>query len=258
MTPPADRRGVKRVLSSFSRTKLSLARRIVRTGLALAAVTFAAIAYSWLLLPDVRELGTRNPQSTAFMDMRAREARQGNGRARAVWRWIGYNRIASSLKRAVVVSEDAAFWGHGGLDMYELRASLQESMRTGEWPRGASTITQQLAKNLYLSPARTPQRKLVELMIARRLEAELSKTRILELYLNVVEWGDGVWGAEAAARTYFGKAAADLSAEESALLAGALINPRLYSPARPNGRLRSRQRIILERLARSLGGDVQN
>jgi monofunctional biosynthetic peptidoglycan transglycosylase len=115
--------------------------------------------------------------------------------------------------------------------------------------RGASTITQQLAKNLYLSPSRNPIRKLRELIIARRLEATLKKTRILELYLNVIEWGDGIWGAEAAARMYFSQAAADLGPEDSALLAGAIVNPRVLNPARPTPRLLKRQELILRRLA---------
>ena len=116
--------------------------------------------------------------------------------------------------------------------------------------RGASTITQQLAKNLYLSPSRNPLRKLNELIIARRLEAELPKARIFEIYLNVIEWGDGVWGAEAASRTYFGVSASALSRDQAALLAAAIINPRVYSPARPPARLIRRQRIILARMGR--------
>jgi monofunctional biosynthetic peptidoglycan transglycosylase len=129
------------------------------------------------------------------------------------------------------------------------RASLQRNIDRGEFSRGASTITQQLAKNLYLSPSRNPYRKLTEWMIARRLEAELSKQRILELYLNLIEWGDGIWGVEAASQRYFGISASELSVEQSALLAGAIINPRVYSPARPNGRLLRRQQIILARMA---------
>ncbi|MGH8187198.1 MAG: transglycosylase domain-containing protein, partial [Steroidobacteraceae bacterium] len=118
----------------------------------------------------------------------------------------------------------------------------------GRAARGASTITQQLAKNLYLSPSRNPIRKLRELIIARRMEAALTKARILEVYLNVIEWGDGVWGAEAAARRYFGIPAAALSPAQAALLAGAIINPRVLSPARPNARLLRRQRIIMRRM----------
>jgi monofunctional biosynthetic peptidoglycan transglycosylase len=147
----------------------------------------------------------------------------------------------------VIVSEDAAFWDHDGVDYDELRASV-ETWRKGGLLRGGSTITQQLAKNLYLSPSRNPYRKIVELMIARRLEAELTKTRIFELYLNLIEWGDGVWGADAAARTYFGRSAADLTTEQAALLAGAIINARVYSPAHPNARLLRRQQIVLRRL----------
>jgi monofunctional biosynthetic peptidoglycan transglycosylase len=206
------------------------------------------MAYAWITLPDVRPLRVSQPSSTAFMELRAREAARAAKPWRPAWRWVSYARIAPALKRAVIVSEDAGFWAHEGLDVGELRISIEDSLRRGVAPRGASTITQQLAKNLYLSPSYSPHRKLVELMIARRLEAELSKTRIFELYLNVIEWGDGVWGAEAAARRYFGKSAAEVSVEEAALLAAAIINPRVYSPARPNARLRSRQQIILGRL----------
>jgi monofunctional biosynthetic peptidoglycan transglycosylase len=121
-------------------------------------------------------------------------------------------------------------------------------MERGAAVRGASTITQQLAKNLYLSPSRDPMRKLRELIIARRMEAELPKARIFEIYLNVIEWGDGIWGAEAAARTYFGVPASALGREQAALLAGAIVNPRVLNPARPNTRLVRRQRLILGRM----------
>jgi monofunctional glycosyltransferase len=118
----------------------------------------------------------------------------------------------------------------------------------GEFVRGASTITQQLAKNLYLSPSKNPIRKFRELIIARRLEAELSKQRILELYLNVIEWGDGIYGAEAASRAYFRKSAAELSPQEAALLAAAIVNPRVLTPAQPTARLRRRQQMIMRRM----------
>src|SRR5262249_7175302 len=130
----------------------------------------------------------------------------------------------------------------------ELQKSMELNWRQGAFLRGGSTITQQLAKNLYLSPSRNPYRKIVELMAARRLEAELPKARILELYLNLIEWGDGVWGPEAAAHRYFKPSASSPTADQPALLAGAIINPRIYSPARPNARLRSRQKIILGRM----------
>jgi len=118
----------------------------------------------------------------------------------------------------------------------------------GRFSRGGSTITQQLAKNLYLSPSKNPLRKVRELIIARRLEAELKKARILELYLNVIEWGDGVYGIESAARTYYRKSASELGPAESALLAAAIVNPRLLNPAHPTTRLLRRQQLILRRM----------
>jgi monofunctional biosynthetic peptidoglycan transglycosylase len=227
--------------------------RTWRIVVALPTLLFACLIYSWLTLPDVRALRSVNPERTAFMDLRRTEARREGMAVREARRWMPYSRIAPSLKQAVLVAEDAAFWSHDGVDYGELRASLVRTLREGVLPRGASTVTQQLAKNLYLSPSRSPYRKLVELLITRRLEAELSKTRILELYLNVVEWGDGIWGADAAARAHFGRPASDLSSSQSALLAGALINARVYSPTAPNRRLLARQRIILNRMSRPAG-----
>jgi monofunctional biosynthetic peptidoglycan transglycosylase len=223
-------------------------RTIWRALAALAAAAFACLAYVYLTVPDVRPLKTENPPTTAFMDLRAREARARGEEPRRVQRWVAYARISSQLKRAVIVAEDSAFWKHSGVDYEQLEQSMEVNWERGEFVRGASTITQQLAKNLYLSPSKNPVRKLRELFIARRLEAELTKQRILELYLNVIEWGDGIYGAEAAARTYFHKPAADLNAQESALLAAAIINPRLLTPAHPTARLRTRQQMIMRRM----------
>jgi len=225
-------------------------RRVGKGLLAGAAVLFAAMAYVWATLPDVRPLIKHNPTTTAFMRLRAAEARAAGRTPRTVHRWVSYGRISPALVRAVRVAEDAAFFQHEGVDFEELKAAFEDHLDGGKPMRGASTITQQLAKNLYLSPSRNPARKLSELFITRRLEAELSKGRILELYLNLIEWGDGIWGAEAAARTYFGVSAAELTDEQAALLAGAVINPRVYSPGRPNARLLRRQQIILGRMRR--------
>jgi monofunctional biosynthetic peptidoglycan transglycosylase len=148
----------------------------------------------------------------------------------------------------VLVAEDAAFWQHEGIDVQQLRESLERDLEKGTFLRGGSTITQQLAKNLYLSPSKNPLRKLRELLIARRMEAALSKSRIFEIYLNVIEWGDGIYGAEAAARAYFNKPAAALDTEEAALLAACIINPRLMNPDRLTLRLQRRQRLILSRM----------
>ena len=148
----------------------------------------------------------------------------------------------------MIVTEDAAFFDHDGIDLAEVKASMERNWEEGRFTRGASTITQQLAKNLYLSPSRNPLRKLREVFITRRLEASLSKRRILEIYLNVIEWGDGIFGVDAAARIYFGKTAATLSREEAALLAGAIINPRVHNPGKPTRRLLRRQQIVLRRM----------
>jgi monofunctional biosynthetic peptidoglycan transglycosylase len=223
-------------------------RRAVRVVTAIAAVGFGYIAYIYLTLPDVRELRTRNLASTAFMDLRAREARAAGREPKRVHRWVPYRRISPHLKRAVLVAEDAGFWGHEGIDLVEIKKSLETDWESGSLTRGASTITQQLAKNLYLSPSRNPLRKLRELFITRRLEHELSKTRIFELYLNNIEWGDGIWGAEAAAQTYFRIPASAVGADQAALMAGAIVNPRVLNIASPNGRLRARQRIIRARM----------
>jgi monofunctional biosynthetic peptidoglycan transglycosylase len=222
--------------------------RLMRWPVGAAAVGFGCVMYAYLTLPDVRSLASSNPPTTAFMDLRDREARAAGKEPRREQRWVSYNRISPSLKRAVLVAEDAAFWQHDGVDYAELQKSIELDWTRGQLLRGASTITQQLAKNLYLSPSRNPLRKLRELIIARRLEAELKKARILELYLNVIEWGNGIYGVEAAAQTYFGTSASSLGPAESALLAGAIINPRQLNPAHPNARLVRRQQLIMSRM----------
>jgi monofunctional biosynthetic peptidoglycan transglycosylase len=216
--------------------------------LGIPAMAFAILAYAYLTLPDVRPLKTSNPSSTAFMELRASEARAKGQQPRRVQRWVKYGRVSPDLKRAVLVAEDDAFWQHEGVDLGQIQESLEADWARGRFVRGGSTITQQLAKNLYLSPSKSPLRKLRELIIARRLEAELKKPRILELYLNVIEWGDGVYGVEAAAQTYFHAPAAALGPAESALLAAAIVNPRLHSPAHPTTRLIRRQQLILRRM----------
>jgi monofunctional biosynthetic peptidoglycan transglycosylase len=231
---------------------MKTARRLASWLCTVGALLFGGVAYAYLTLPDVRPLASTNPRTTAFMDLRVREAARDGRALRTTYRWVAYRNMSDALKRAVVVAEDGMFWRHEGIDYYELRASIEANLERGEIFRGASTITQQLAKNLYLTPSRNPMRKFKELIIARRLEAELPKSRILELYLNVIEWGDGIYGAEAAARTYFGKSASSLGPDEAALLAGAIINPRVLNPARPSPRLSARQRIIASRMGNAL------
>ena len=223
-------------------------KKVVRALLVVLAAGVGYAAFIYLTLPDVRPLRTTNPASTAFIALRTREARARGEEPKRVQRWIDYSRVSPNLKRAVLVTEDARFWTHEGIDFDELKESMEVNLERMEFARGGSTITQQLAKNLYLSPSKNPVRKLRELLIARRLEAELTKQRILELYLNEIEWGDGIYGAEAAARTYFHKSASDLSASEAALLAAAISNPHILNPAHPTARLRRRQQMVMHRM----------
>ena len=225
-----------------------LGRHIGQGVLAVLALVFGCAAYLYLTLPDVRVLITKNPEDTAFMRLRAEEARREGQELKRQFKWVPYSRISSHLKRAVLVAEDSAFWVHDGVDYQQIKESMEMNLERMEFARGASTITQQLAKNLYLTPSKNPVRKARELVIARRLEAELTKQRVLELYLNVIEWGDGIFGAEAAARAHFRKSAAALTADEAALLAAAIINPRVLDPGRPSARLRTRQQMIMRRM----------
>lgn len=228
-----------------------MTKKIGRWAAIAAVAGFGYLAYVYLTLPDVRPLRTTNPRTTAFMEIRQRQAEAAGRAPRRVQRWVPYSAISADLRRAVLVAEDAAFFSHDGIDLDEIEKSIETNWRRGTLTaRGGSTITQQLAKNLYLSPSKNPFRKFRELLIARRLEAELSKQRILEIYLNVIEWGDGIYGIEAASRHYFQVPAASLDRERSALLAAAIINPRLLNPANPTRRLLARRDLILSRMAR--------
>jgi monofunctional biosynthetic peptidoglycan transglycosylase len=184
----------------------------------------------WLGWPDVAGLAQNRPERTAFMERyEARRADQPDLPALR-WQWVPAGRISVHLKRAAVCAEDMEFFWHEGFSTTELWNAVREAIAEREAPRGASTITQQLAKNLWLSPSRNPLRKLKEALLTRQLERHLTKLRILEIYLNVVEFGPGIYGAETAARHYFGKPAADLSEQEAAMLAASLPRPSQWHP----------------------------
>lgn len=180
-----------------------------------------------------------------MMDARASEAAQVGRRLRRSWVPVPLERISPWLQRAVLNSEDARFHLHHGLDLVETRSALEKALEEGKLGRGASTLTQQLAKNLWLGEERSLWRKVKEVELARRLET-LGKERILELYLSVVEWGPGIWGAEAAARAHFSRSAAELGPAESAILAALLPAPRRRDPKHPSARLRTRAAQVLE------------
>jgi len=208
------------------------------------------LAFEVLTFPRVEDLVRTNPTNTAWMELRSAEARAKGRKPRRVQIWVPLNSISANLKNAVLIAEDAAFFQHEGLDYNEIREAIKINAEKLEFARGASTITQQLAKNLYLSPSKNPLRKLKELALTFSLESHLSKKRIFEIYLNVIEWGDGVYGAEAATRNYFGKSCSSLSEEEAAALAAVIINPRRYSPIDPGKRIRNRIELILARMQR--------
>jgi monofunctional glycosyltransferase len=206
-------------------------RRRLRKALAVVALVVAGWlgweAWTW---PDVSALARRPPATTAFIERWRAAQRQAGRDDRVDRRWVVYGSISPSLKLAVLVAEDINFFSHHGFDGGEIRKALTQALEERELPRGASTITQQLAKNLWLSPSRDPLRKAREAILTWQLERALGKRRLLELYLNVVEFGPGVWGAESASRRYFGKAAADLGDDEAVLLAAALPSPAAWHP----------------------------
>lgn len=226
----------------------------MKTFLRLVAIFLAVlalwIAFEWLTFPDVAELAKNPPKTTAFMERRRAELRSEGKDDTLQYRFVSYGSISPNLRRAVLVAEDDSFFEHEGVDLKGMKEALERDWKKKKITHGGSTITQQLAKNLYLSPSRNPVRKIREYFIARALEEHLTKKRILELYLNVVEFGERVYGAEAAARFYFRKSASSLSPSEAALLAGCLPNPRLLNVAHPTKRLRWRQKMILSRMKR--------
>jgi monofunctional biosynthetic peptidoglycan transglycosylase len=189
-----------------------------------------------------------NPQSTAFMRTRLEKLREGEPRAKLQYMWVPYARISPSLKRAVIAAEDAKFFQHDGFDWDGIRKAYEKNLREGEIVSGGSTISQQLAKNLFLSGDRAWWRKAQEAVITAMLETVLTKRRILEIYLNVVEWGDGVFGAEAASRYHFGVTAAALAPAQAARLAVMLPSPRSYRPGRDTLYLQQRTATILGRM----------
>ena len=182
---------------------------------------------SW---PDVAALARTNPGTTAFIERYGAQQRAAGQSDRVAWRWVSDASISPHLKRAAVSAEDMEFFSHDGFSTTEIKTALREALWEREAPRGASTITQQLAKNLWLSPSRSPLRKLRELILTRQLERSLTKRRILEIYLNVVEFGPGVYGAEAAGQRYFGKPAASLTEHEAAQLVAGLPRPDRWHP----------------------------
>ena len=211
-------------------------------------VVLGLFAYQWVTWPDVERLAVRDPRSTAFID----QYRDNRGAdAPLEWQWVSADRISKRLRHAVLVGEDIEFFEHDGFAVEELKTAVTGTVREGKPLRGASTITQQLAKNLWLSPSRNPLRKVKEALLTIELERKLDKGRILEVYLNVVEFAPGVYGAEAAALTRFDRSAAGLSKRQAAELAACLPSPSSCGPDGEDEAYRERVERIERRVEQS-------
>jgi len=212
----------------------------------------ALLAWQLWLFGHVVYWKYENPAQTSFMRMRLDSLQQKDASARLRQQWVPYDRISIHLKRAIIVAEDDKFVDHEGFDWDAIQKALEQNRRQGRVVRGGSTISQQLAKNLFLSDARTRTRKVQEAVITLMLEQTMDKRRILEIYLNVIEWGNGVFGAEAAARHYFGVSASQLTPAQAARLAAMLPRPRHYD-RNPGSAALARRASTIQRWMGSVG-----
>ena len=211
-------------------------------------ITYAVVLYqSWLLF-HVLYWKHNDPKNTAFMQSQLENLRESNPNAILNQQWVSYRQISYEMKRAIIVAEDSKFLQHQGFDYESIRNALKRNLEQGSITVGGSTITQQLAKNLFLSEKKSILRKIQEAIITVMLETVMSKQRILEIYLNVIEWGNGVFGVEAAAQHYFGRSAVSLTAEQATYLAAMVTNPRYYDTHRQSQHLLKKRDILLNRL----------
>lgn len=204
--------------------------KVVSTILVLFLAYFIIDVGRYFVFPRVGSLAKSCPEKTAFMKHREKMWKKENVNKKITKTWVPLSRISPYVTKAVIIAEDDKFWSHEGFDFDAMQKALEKDLKKKKFKAGGSTISQQLAKNLYLSPSKNPVRKIKETILTWRMERSLSKRRIMELYLNVAEWGDGVFGIEAAARKHFGQSAAVLGPREAAVLAAILPNPIRYSP----------------------------
>jgi monofunctional glycosyltransferase len=217
----------------------------IRNIAGLLLLLFVADILRYFIYPDVGRLQHDNPVKTAFMQYREAEWwREGLKDKKIQQHWVPIGSVSQNLIKAVLIAEDDKFWHHEGFDYDAMEKAFEKNLAAGKFKMGGSTISQQLAKNLFLSPSKNPIRKVKEAILTWRLEKALTKRRILELYVNVAEWGDGIFGIEEAARHYYGVSAANLSADQAAKLASVLPNPIKYKPNGSSGYVRNRSRII--------------
>ena len=202
--------------------------KIISITLILIVTYFIADVGRYFIYPNVAYLKKNCPRKTAFMEYREKVWKEKGVKRKITNTWVPLSRVSPYVMKAVIIAEDDKFWSHEGFDFEAMQKALKKDIKKKKFKAGGSTISQQLAKNLYLSPAKNPVRKIKEAILTWRMERQLSKRRIMELYLNVTEWGDGVFGIEAAARKHYGKSAAGLTAREAATLAAVIPNPRRY------------------------------
>lgn len=203
----------------------------------------------YFIYPNISDLKEIKPIPTAFMEYRQEEWAENNREMELTHKWVPMSQISPNVIKAVLIAEDDGFWNHDGFDVKGMENAIERSMKKGV-VAGGSTISQQLSKNLYLSPSKNPVRKIKEAIITWRIENTLSKRRILEIYLNVAEWGDGIFGIEAAARHYYHKSAKNLTGREAARLAAVLPNPIKYNPTGNQKYVKNRARIIYKIMKR--------
>lgn len=224
-------------------------KRVLLVFLFLIAGIMLYSAYVLLSLPEVDDLKNKNPETTAIMEQRIKEAAENGEKLHIRHRWIPFAAIPQLLKDTVRISEDAAFYHHQGIDYYELKEAIKRNLKDGKKARGGSTITQQLAKNLFLSTEKSYTRKAKEFVLAKKLESHLSKDRIFSLYLNVIELGKGIFGVEAASLYYFNKSVGQLNLNEIVRLAAVIPKPLKVNPLSNSSRyLKWRANLLLDRL----------
>lgn len=232
----------------MNKLRKTTARIIILAAVIIAVFFFGSIVIDLMHLPAIDDLAKRNPQRTALMEQRIKEARARKKPYQINQSYISYNAISPYLKKAVLVAEDAAFFSHQGIDYDELKEAIKADWKKKRWARGGSTITMQLAKNLYLSTSKSLTRKISEVVLARRMDDQLSKVRIFELYLNYIEWGDGTFGCQAASLAYFDCSASELDPELAIRLASIIVNPRKYGPFTDTKRMSTRRKWIAHKM----------
>jgi monofunctional biosynthetic peptidoglycan transglycosylase len=244
-----EKTNIKNVIVDAARRAWGVARKRPFTTATVIVSLGLVLQLAFLPYGDVRRLKTANPGPTAFMQEHEAVAKEKGRRFRKMQHWIPFKEIPKDAVNAVIVAEDGTFWSHSGFDWYEFKESVERNFEEGRAVRGASTISQQLIKNLFLSSSKNPLRKVKEWILTWYMEQQLGKTRILEIYLNVIEWGEGVYGVDAASQYYFDKSAPELTREESARLAAIIPSPRRHRADVDSRYVIRRSQLVLERMA---------